>query len=101
MQGEKVTVTHLELGIGPAGNLNNHVEDSLLLVGIERDIVEGRDGDAILLDVDAVLQSVGRRLLADLVLGSHAGRRCVVAGCVGARHGRSGEVPGDLCCAPS
>lgn len=62
---------YLLLGVGPAGNLNNHVEDGLLGVGIERDIVEGRDGDAILLDVDAVLQGVGSADLADGVVGSH------------------------------
>lgn len=62
---------YLLLGVGPAGNLNDHVEDGLLGIGIERDIVEGRDGDAILLDVDAVLQGVGSANLADAVLGSH------------------------------
>jgi hypothetical protein len=66
--------THLELGIGPSRNLNNHVENGLLLVGIEGDIVEGGDGEAILLDVDAVLQSVLGGNLADRVLGSHCGR---------------------------
>lgn len=63
--------SYLKLGIGPSGNLDNHVEDGLLLVGIERDVVEGRDGDAILLNVDAVLEGVGSRDLADAVLGSH------------------------------
>ena len=35
-----VVITNLHLSIGPAGHLNDHVEDSLLLVGIERNIVE-------------------------------------------------------------
>ena len=63
--------SHLLLGVGPAGDLNDHVEDGLLGIGVERDIVEGRDGDAILLDVDAVLQGVGSADLADAVVGSH------------------------------
>ena len=54
-----VVVAHLKLGIGPARDLNNHVEDGLVLVGKQRDVVEGRDGHAILLDVHAVLEGVG------------------------------------------
>lgn len=71
LQRVQKCISYLELGIGPSRNLNNHVQDGLLLVGIERDVVEGRDGDAILLDVDAVLESVGSRNLADAVSGSH------------------------------
>ena len=56
--------THLLLGVGPAGNLNNHVQDGLLGVGVEGNIVEGRDNNAILLDVNAVLQGVGSTDLA-------------------------------------
>lgn len=62
---------YLELAIGPAGDLDNHVEDGLLLVGVQGDVVEGGDGDAILLDVDAVLQGVGSGDLAQAVLGGH------------------------------
>ena len=53
-----VMFAHLHLCIAPARNFNNHVQDGLLLVGIERNIVEWRNGDAILLDVDTVLESV-------------------------------------------
>lgn len=56
--------THLLLSVGPAGDLDDHVQDGLLLVGVERNVVEGRDGDAILLDVDAVLEGVGSTDLA-------------------------------------
>jgi hypothetical protein len=66
-------VTHLHLRIGPAGHLNYHVEDRLLLIGIERDVVERRDGLAILLDVDAVLERVRGANSACRVLGSHCG----------------------------
>lgn len=62
---------YLELGVGPSRDLNNHVEDGLLLVGIEGNIVEGRDGNAILLKVDTVFQGVGRSNLANAVGGRH------------------------------
>ena len=66
--------TYLELGVAPARDLNNHVQNGLLRVGIEGDIVEGGDGDTIALGVDAVLQGVGRADLADGVLGGgHCG----------------------------
>jgi hypothetical protein len=68
-----LTVTYLELGIGPSRNLDNHVQDSLLLVGVERNIMERRNGLAILLDVDSVLEGVGSRNLADGVVGGHVG----------------------------
>lgn len=53
-----VHLSHLLLGIGPARNLNNHVEDGLLLIGKERNVVEWRDGFAIFLEVDAVLEGM-------------------------------------------
>jgi len=52
--------THLHFRIGPARYFDNHVQDGLALVGIERDIVEWRDRLAILLGEDAVLKSIGR-----------------------------------------
>ena len=58
---------YLLLGVGPARNLDDHVQDGLLLVGVEGNVVEGRDGDAILLDVDTVLQRVRLSDLADSV----------------------------------
>ena len=67
----------LLFGVGPAGDLDNHVEDGLLVIGVQRDIVERRDGHAILLDVDAVLQGVGLADLAgDVGHGGVGGRRC-------------------------
>ena len=68
-----MATTYLELGVGPARDLNNHVQDGLLLVGIEGDVVEGGDGDAIPLGVDAVLKGVGSGDLAHGVLGGHCG----------------------------
>lgn len=89
-EGEKKKKkTHLELGVGPAGDLNNHVEDGLLGIGIERNVVEGRDGDAILLNVHTVLERVRRGDLAGGV-----GRHCVGVVAVDRR-----EVAGNLSCA--
>lgn len=68
-------MSYLLLGVGPAGDLNNHVEDVLLLIGVERDVVEGRDGLAIALDEDAVLQGVGLANLANGVRHVGWGRR--------------------------
>lgn len=67
--------SYLHLSIGPAGHLNDHVEDGLLWVGIERDIVERRDGLAILLDKDAVLQGIWGSNLPDGVIGHVCGGR--------------------------
>lgn len=66
---------HLKLAVSPSRNLDNHVQDGLLLVGVERNVVEGGHGDAILLDVDAVLQSVLGGNLADGV-SRHRGGLC-------------------------
>ena len=65
--------TYLHLRIGPARDLNDHIEDRLLLIGVEGDVVERRDRHAILLDVDAVLQSVGSSDLARGELGRRHG----------------------------
>jgi hypothetical protein len=76
--------TNLKLAIGPSWDLNDHVQDGLLVVGIEGNIVEWRHGDAILLDVDAVLQSVRWCDFADGVLGSHFCARfwCLTSGAI-------------------
>jgi len=58
---ELLLLGDLELGVGPAGHLDDHVEDALALVGEERNVVEGRDDRAILLDVDAMLYKTGQR----------------------------------------
>lgn len=63
--------TYLKLCIGPSWDLNDHVQNGLLLVGIERDVVEGRDADAILGDVNTVLEGVGGTNLVGFVLRSH------------------------------
>ena len=72
-RGGQLQAAYLHLGIGPAGHLNDHVEDRLLLVGVEGDVVPWRDELAVLLDEDAVLERVGCGNLAGGV--RHGGRR--------------------------
>jgi len=45
----------LELGVGPAGDLDNHVEDAIALVGKERNVVEGGDDGSVLFWIDTML----------------------------------------------
>lgn len=45
----------LHLSVCPSGDFDDHVEDTRVLVGEERDIVEARHDAAILLDVNTVL----------------------------------------------
>jgi hypothetical protein len=63
--------THLHLSIGPSRNLDNHVEDGALLVGIERDVMERAQRLSILFNEDAMLQCIGSTNLANAVLGAH------------------------------
>ena len=45
----------LHLCVGPAGHLDDHIEDARVLVGEEGDVVEGGDAGAILLDENAMI----------------------------------------------
>lgn len=45
----------LHLRVSPAGDLNDHVEDTVALVGEKGNVVEGGQDRAILLDVDSML----------------------------------------------
>ena len=51
---EGLLLGDLHLGVGPAGDLDDHVQDAIVLVGKERDVVERRHDMAVLLDVDAM-----------------------------------------------
>jgi hypothetical protein len=52
---EGLLLGDLHLCVGPARNLDDHVEDTIALVGEERDVVEWRDDRAVLLDEDAMV----------------------------------------------
>jgi len=68
---KKFLLADLQFGIGPSWDLDDHVQDCLLLICIERNVVEGGDWDAILLDVDAVIEGVWLADLSDCVLRGH------------------------------
>jgi hypothetical protein len=57
---ERLLLGDFHLGIGPAGNLDDHVEYAIVPIRKERDVVERRDNLAILLDVDAMFCHIDR-----------------------------------------
>ena len=61
---ELLLLGDLELAVGPAGDLDDHVEDGAVLVGKEGHVVERRDDLAVLLEEGAVLERVERADLA-------------------------------------
>jgi len=72
---EELAGGDLHLRIGPAGDLDDHVEDTLVLVGEEGDVVEGGDDGAILLDEHTVFEGVRSADEARGILLGHGGRR--------------------------
>ena len=73
--------SHLLLSIGPAWDLNDHVQHGLLLIGVERDVMERRDWDTVLFDVGTVVECVGLANIADCVRhGGGVCRRCRFSG---------------------
>lgn len=51
----RLLLRDLHLRVRPAGDLDDHVEDAVVLVGEEGDVVEGGDDIAALLDEDAMV----------------------------------------------
>ena len=51
---ERLLLGNFHLGIRPAGNFDNHVENAITLIGEEGDVVERRDDLAILLGINAM-----------------------------------------------
>jgi len=56
---EWLILRDLALGVGPTGDLDDHVEDAMALVGKERNVVEGGDDGSVLFRVDAMFEGVG------------------------------------------
>jgi hypothetical protein len=52
---EGLLLGDLHLRVGPARDLDDHVEDAIALVSEERNVMEGRDDRAVLLDEDTML----------------------------------------------
>jgi hypothetical protein len=51
---ERLLLGDFHFGVGPAGDLDDHVEDAIALIGEERDVVERGDDLAVVFDVDAM-----------------------------------------------
>jgi hypothetical protein len=51
---ERFLLGNFHLGVRPAGNFDNHVENAIVLIGEERDVVERRDDLAVVLDINAM-----------------------------------------------
>ena len=56
---ERLLLGDLHLRVGPAGDLDDHVEDAIVAVSKEGDVVEGGDDGALLLDEHTVLCASG------------------------------------------
>ena len=55
---ERLLFGNLHLSVGPAGNLDDHVENSITLVSEEWNIMERRHDVSILFDEDTMFWSV-------------------------------------------
>jgi hypothetical protein len=51
---ERLLLAYFHLGVGPTGNLDDHVQDPVVFVSEKRDVVERGDDIAVLLDVDSM-----------------------------------------------
>jgi len=63
----------LKLGVGPAGNLDDHVEDAIALIGKKRDVVEGGEDGSVLFSIDAMFEGIGSTDDTGRKLGTHGG----------------------------
>lgn len=52
---ERFLLRNLHLGVGPAGNLDDHVQDAVVLISEERDVMPRRDDISTLLEEHTVL----------------------------------------------
>ena len=52
---ERLLLRDFHLGVGPTGNLDDHVEDAIGLVGEQRNVVPRRDDLSLLLSEHTVL----------------------------------------------
>jgi len=80
---ERLFLGDLHLSIGPTGNLYDHVKDTIVLVGEERNIVEwGKDGVALLDKHSVIYGLVSISLRNDVLeltkcIGSTDESRCI------------------------
>jgi len=72
---ETLLLRDLHLRVCPSGNLNDHVEDTKVLISEEGDIMERRYDISVLLDVNTVLKGMGSANETRGVLGHGGGCR--------------------------
>jgi len=72
---EGLILADFELGVGPTRDLNNHVEDTIVLVVKERNVVEGGKDGTVLFRIYAMFEGVGSTDDTAGVLGDHSRRR--------------------------
>ena len=56
---EGLLLGDFHLCVGPARNLNNHIQDSIILVSEKRNVMEWGDDISVLLDKDAMVYHEG------------------------------------------
>lgn len=52
---KRLLFRNFHLRVGPSGNLDDHVKNAIVLVCKERNVMEGRDNSAIVLDVHSMV----------------------------------------------
>lgn len=72
---EDLILGDFQLGVGPARDLNDHVEDTIVLVVKERNVVEGGNDGPVVFRIYAMVEGVGGTDDTGGVLGDHGRRR--------------------------
>lgn len=73
MWDDSIDSTDLHFCISPSGNLDDHVQHCLLLIGVQWDVVKRGDDIAMaVLDVDSVLEGEGLANFAGAI-ATHVG----------------------------
>ena len=74
---ERLLLGDLHLGVGPAGDLDDHVEDAIALIGEKRDVMERGDDLAVLFDVDAMFWRFDHYVVTGSQFWKQAYRGCL------------------------
>jgi len=74
---ERLLLGDLHLGVGPAGDLDDHVEDAIALIGEKRDVMERGEDLAVLFDVDAMFWRFGHYVVTGSQFWKQAYRGCL------------------------
>ncbi len=74
---ERLLLGDLHLGVGPAGDLDDHVEDAIALIGEKRDVMERGEDLAVLFDVDAMFWRFDHYVVTGSQFWKQAYRGCL------------------------